>query len=409
MARGDRAPLGFARVADLLIRRGRMNGTPEALAPTVAAALRADVARAARAHARSRFRITQQRVSLTEWLLPREALRAEEQALQSAERQREQVRRAFLSKLSELPAAGFAEIIATWLNAEGVTSLRAVRRPGSSSREFHFAGTRRRGSEETRLAIVLFRAGRDVDRETVIATRGSLHHYGNATLSWIITTGRVLSGAREEAGAEGAAPCAPFDGLELAQAMERAGIGLRTHRVELCDLDVDLLESLGDNDEQRALREEARPRDNDRRRDRDRDQGRTRQGDGRAARGNAGGSTADLDELAPGDAAELDLRETDIFELRGAGDSHNGHDSGDGSAAGASRADAMGDDADGESESAELDDEAMAAAADADFDEDAEDASEEDSSEEAPAEDSEDSEDSEDTEDDADEDRSEGN
>src|SRR5262249_14635087 len=74
LARGDRTPATFARVADLLVRRGRLSGSPEMLAPTVAAALRADAARAEQAHGRPRFRISAGRVSLSEWLLPREAV-----------------------------------------------------------------------------------------------------------------------------------------------------------------------------------------------------------------------------------------------------------------------------------------------------------------------------------------------
>lgn len=332
LSRGDRSPTSFARIAEQLVRRGRLTGSPEALAPTVAASLRADVARGTQRGSRSRFRIAQQRVSLTEWLLPREALRYEEQASQSAERQRDQVRRAFMQRLNDLPIAGFAEIIATWLNTEGITALRAVRRPGSSVRELHFAGTRRRGTEETRLAIVVQRAGRDLDRETVIATRGSLHHYASATSTWLITTGRVTSGAREEAVAEGSAPCALFEGVELAQAMERAGIGIRQYQVALCDIDLDLLDALGDTGETRTHpRDEGRDRDRERNRrddrghdrmrgrDRDRDQGRNAMSSGseRAALSPTDSETTDGEAAEDVEEAEIESRETDIFELRG--------------------------------------------------------------------------------------------
>jgi hypothetical protein len=251
LTRGDRTPASFARVADMLVRRGRLSGTPEALAPTVAAALRADAARAARADGRPRFRISGQRVSLSEWLLPREAVRSEESVEQSAEQQRDHVRRAFVGRLNDLPAAGFAEVIATWLNGEGLTALRAVRRPGSSGREFHFAGTLRRGAEENRLALLVVRGGRDIDRDAVVEMRGSMHHYGGASGAWLITTGRVQPAAREEAGAEGAAPVALLGGSDLARAMEKLGIGLRQHFVALCDIDFDLLEALGDGTEVR--------------------------------------------------------------------------------------------------------------------------------------------------------------
>lgn len=277
LARGDRSPATFARVADLLVRRGRLSGAAEALAPTVAAALRADAARAERAHGRSRFRISGGRVSLSEWLLPREAVRSEEAVEHAAEGQRDQVRRAFVNRLNELPAAGFAELIATWLNGEGVTALRAVRRPGSSGREFHFAGTLKRGAEENRLAFVVLRSGRDIDRETVVEARGSMHHYGSASGSWLISTGRVHPAAREEAASEGGAPVALFGGADLARAMERLGIGLRMHFVALCDVDFDLLEALGDSGETRRDRDSRDNRDRDRdfrQRDADRDRDR---------------------------------------------------------------------------------------------------------------------------------------
>jgi hypothetical protein len=265
LARGERVPVGFARVADQLVRRGRLTGSPDALASTVAAALRADAARAHRSHTRPRFRLVDQRVSLTEWLLPRDVVRCEENVENAAEQQRDQVRRAFVNRLNDLPTAGFAELIATWLNAEGLTALRAIRRPGSSGRELHLAGTLRRGAEETRLAIVVLRSGRDVERDAVVEVRGSMHHYGGATSAWLVTTARVSPGGREEAAADHAAPCALLSGQDLARSMERLGIGLRQYQVPLCDIDFDLLEALGDAGlrRERNMREEPRPRRDD--------------------------------------------------------------------------------------------------------------------------------------------------
>jgi hypothetical protein len=315
LLRGDRMPASFSRIADQLVRRGRLSGSPDALAPTVAAALRADAAVAQRSHGRPRFRIAGARVSLTEWLLPRDAVRSEEAAEHAAESQRDQVRRAFAGRLNELPAAGFAELVATWLNAEGVTTLRAVRRPGSSGREFHFAGTLRRGAEETRLAFVVLRAGRDIDREGVIEARGSLHHYGAASSAWLVTTGRVHPAAREEAAAEGAAPCALISGMDMARAMERLGIGLRQHHVPLCDIDFDLLEALGDSGMQRRDRDERFGRDRDRPRDRDREHG---GGQGREPRPSSEPrqerEEAEADEGAPTHRPVLDLLDPEAAE-----------------------------------------------------------------------------------------------
>jgi restriction endonuclease Mrr len=78
----------------------------------------------------------------------------------------------------------------------------------------------------------------------VTELRGALHHYGPAAQGWIITTGQVLSGAREEAAVLGAAPVALTDGLELARLCEQFGVGVTTTRIELPSIDLNLLDSL---------------------------------------------------------------------------------------------------------------------------------------------------------------------
>jgi hypothetical protein len=240
LASGEAIPLSYAQIAEQLVRRGRLVGDASALAPTVAAAIRAD----GRRRDRPRFRYTGGRVALVDWWLPRDAVRHEREAQRFAERQREQVRRAFLRKLQELPTAGFVEIIATWLNAEGVSGLRAIRRPGSAPHEIHLAGVLRRGPEEVRLALVVLRDGRELGREKVIELRGSLHHYGKAAAAWIVSTGASSRGAREEAAVAGAAPIALFDGMALAEAMEARRVGLLPVVMTLSTIDIDLLEAL---------------------------------------------------------------------------------------------------------------------------------------------------------------------
>ncbi|HEX7479822.1 MAG TPA: HTH domain-containing protein [Polyangiales bacterium] len=286
LSRGDHGPHTFVRVAELLVRRGRLSGNPAGLAPTIAASVRADISRAELTRTHSRFRVRGGRLSLTEWLLPRPLARVEQDLLAAAERYGVELRRTLIQKFGILPAAGFAELIATWLNAEGVTALRAVRRPGSSVSEFHFAGTLKRGSEETRLAIVVVRTAREIDRDTVVEVRGALHHYGQASSAWILSTGRMTSGARDEAAMAGAAPCALFDGMAIATAMERVGVAVRTQAIAHHELDLDLLEALGDNSEQRELRErEQRERAPEpRRRDREA-QGSTERSDDDRGRG----------------------------------------------------------------------------------------------------------------------------
>ena len=273
----DAAAVTYADLARLLVQRGRLTGDAAALAPTVAAAVRADVARGETGRiARPRFRHVPTPsgapgVGLTGWYHSRELVQRERDAMRGLDRYVEQVRRSFLRKLGDLPAGGFAELLATWLNYEGVGALRGVRRPGSSGTEMHFAGVRRRGPEEVRIGILVLRGAREdgaapVGRERVTELRGSAHHYGNATELWIVTTGAVQSGAREEASAQATVPVALFDGLTLAQCMEQARIGMTPVAVLVPSLDLDLFDALRgtveppSRDREREQRPDPKPR-----------------------------------------------------------------------------------------------------------------------------------------------------
>jgi restriction endonuclease Mrr len=83
-----------------------------------------------------------------------------------------------------------------------------------------------------------------VGRERVTELRGALHHYGPAFAGLIITTGQVLSGAREEAAAPGASPVSVIDGAGLAKLCEEHELGLLTTRIRLPHPDLDLLDAL---------------------------------------------------------------------------------------------------------------------------------------------------------------------
>jgi len=240
----NQRPTSLADVARELVRRGRMSGGPAALAPTLAAAVRGDTARRTIDGRRPRFRLDGAMLALTDWGMPQDASRAEADVLRMAARQRMAMRRALLREMERLPAASSLELLATWLNAEGVVSLRAVRRPGSGPGEFHLAGTLRRGPMSTPVAIVFRRDGAPLAREHVVEVRGSLHHYGEAAAAWLVTLGAARSGAREEASITGSAPVALYDGEALADAMEHLGIGLTRHLVPMLSLDEELLESL---------------------------------------------------------------------------------------------------------------------------------------------------------------------
>jgi hypothetical protein len=242
LSESRRNAMSHADIAEQLTARGRLTGDASALAPTVAAAIWGDNARRRAAQRRLRFRTTGAGIALLEKDLPTEAVRAEQDVWRAAERQRDAVHKAFLRRLSDMPATSFMELVAGWLNAEGVAALRGVRPPIKGG--YHIAGTLRAGGQETGLAVAIWRDGTAVGREHVIEVRGALHHYGNASAAWILCTGRVQSGAREEAAAPGQTPCFLFDGGGLANAMERMGIGLQRIMVPLSLPDFDLLDAM---------------------------------------------------------------------------------------------------------------------------------------------------------------------
>ncbi len=232
------------KIAEALIQRGRLSGSPSSLQSTIMAAVRGDIARRQTQSRRPRFRLAQGCVGLCAWLLPSEAIQAEHQAFRYAERQNESVMRTFLQHLERAPLSGFMELMATWLNAQGVVSLRGIDRSESSNQTFHLAGTLNQPSGDLPLAIVIMR-GVPVERDHVIAMRGALHHYGQASAAWIITTSYVKASASTEAQAHGQSPVSLFDGVLLARAMERARVGIRHHFISMVSIDWDLFESLG--------------------------------------------------------------------------------------------------------------------------------------------------------------------
>ena len=239
---GSRKPRTLVQVAEALIDTGRLAGTPALLAPTLGAAVRGDNAKRRASGGRPRFRESDGLVALLEWDLPSDAVNAERDALRAADRQRQSVRRAFIKRLRSLPDGALLELLATWLNAVGVHSLRGVR---ADAGDFSLAGTLRRGPEETPLAITIFRGNQPIQNDAVVALRGGLHHFDHARVGWLITLGQVREGTLGEAHAEGAAPCAVFDADALAVSMEEVGVGIHRASLPLAVLDVELLDSLG--------------------------------------------------------------------------------------------------------------------------------------------------------------------
>ena len=91
---------------------------------------------------------------------------------------------------------------------------------------------------------VIRKDGRELGRERVSDLRGALHHYGPASAGWLVTTGQVLSGARDEAAAPNAQPVALFDGLALCKLLEEAEVGVVKSRFSIPMPDLELFETL---------------------------------------------------------------------------------------------------------------------------------------------------------------------
>lgn len=241
--RDDRNAVPFRALVDDAIRAGRLTGDANVLAASLAASCRADSARREGRGDRARLRVQGSRVALLEWSLGGEVARAEEEALLALERLRDAARRQLVRKLNELPQSAFIELIALTLERVGLSNLRSIRRAGASQGELFVTGTARVAGEEIPAAILLKRGG-EVGRERVIELRGSLHHFNHARAAWIVTTGSILSGAREEAASTEAAPVTLIDGQLLSRWMDEHSVGVRHARVSIPYVDLDLFDAL---------------------------------------------------------------------------------------------------------------------------------------------------------------------
>ncbi len=240
----NQGPVSARTVVEALMRRNRLSGDIQIAQSQLMACLRADNLRRQAGGLRPRFRFGQgPRIALTDWSFSPDLVRLEQDAIAAVERYREASRRAMLRKLQELPGHAFIELVLLGLERVGVTNLRGVRRAGSPGGEAHFGGLHRNGSDEIRTAIVVRKDGREIGRERVSDLRGALHHYGPAQAGWLLTTGQVLSGAREEALAP-AAPIALFDGMALCKLLEDCDVGVVRTRMVTAIPDLELFETL---------------------------------------------------------------------------------------------------------------------------------------------------------------------
>ncbi len=240
-------PVQMRAVVDALMRRGRLAGDPAVASAQLGASLRADNLRRAASGIRPRFRFASgARVALTDWSLGGDLARLEQEVWMSVERYKEASRRAMLRKLQELPGHALVELLLLGLERIGMTQVKPVKRAGSPGGEAHFQAVHRTEgtNEEIKTAIVIRKDGREIGRERVSDLRGALHHYGPATAGWLLTTGQVLSGAREEASASPAPPVALFDGVGIARLLEEHDVAVIRTRFPIAIPDLELLESL---------------------------------------------------------------------------------------------------------------------------------------------------------------------
>jgi hypothetical protein len=238
-------PVPMRTVAEALMRRGRLQGDPIVATTQASASMRADNLRRAGNGQRTRFRFASGgRVALTDWSLGGELPRLEQDVVAAVDRYREASRRAMLRRLQELPGHALIELLLLALERLGMTSLRAVRRAGSPGGEAHFAALHKTGGDVVPTAIVVRKDGREIGRERVTDLRGALHHYGPASVGWLMTTGQCLSGAREEAATPGAPPVALYDGIAICKLLEEIDVAVVKTRFSVAIPDLDLLETL---------------------------------------------------------------------------------------------------------------------------------------------------------------------
>lgn len=240
----SRGPVPLQALIDAAQRKGRLNGEQGSAQALILSAVRADNARRGADGRRPRFRLNGNRLGLTDWQTDAELSRAERELQSAVDRFREASRRSLLRSLQALPQRAFGELALVLLEQMGFLELLPVRRPGAHGAELHLTGRGRTASGEVRTAIVIRRDGREIGRERVTDLRGALHHYGPAQAGLLLTSGQVLSGAREEAAAPGAAPVTVADGVTVARWCEEQSLGVTPLALRLPAPDWELLDGL---------------------------------------------------------------------------------------------------------------------------------------------------------------------
>lgn len=250
----DRAkgPVPAQTLADVLRRQGKSDLVPGAAAVVALAA--ADNLAAERQGRAPRFRIAGSKLALLSWSLDKRGTERLDGLSRAAAEVTEATARALGDQLAQLGQRGLAELFLVLLDRMGVKKVATVKRPGAHGSELHLSGLLPAASSPLAVEAVtglghtvgvcLRRDGRDIGRERVTEIRGALHHYGPASSGWLVTTGQVLSGAREEAQSSSSSPVTLTGRAELAELFVRFGVGVRAQRIEVPVLDADLFEAL---------------------------------------------------------------------------------------------------------------------------------------------------------------------
>lgn len=320
-------------LAEYLEGKKRLAGKPEDLVTTLRAALRAEQALTLREGRLPRFRLRGLEVALRQGWIGGETVRLQRQARMLFAQHNESVRQTFLRRLCDLPPSGLMELLAAWLNAEGVSGLRALPRAPGCAGEHFLAGKLCLPGQELRLVVMIHRCGA-IMPEHVLSARGALPHYDNAGALWLVGIGRVDPEAYAESRLPGAAPCRILDGSALVEAMERVGVGMRHETCKLTYIDLELFDEIG-SQRRTASGEgsasEALPRDLPRREPDDRDEERrlrrkTRRRRGSARRTEGSGETDAIEQDASKAAPPFDDEEFDEPQDDASGRGQESHD-----------------------------------------------------------------------------------
>jgi len=245
LAKYDRAkgPVSVGNIADAMRRKVRGDSSINGAA--VLAIATADNLAHERAGGIAKFRVNGNKIALTAWSLDRKAVDRQRALARAADHVRESAVRSVADQLKSMPQRAIGELVLVLLGRMGVSGVEAVRRQGAHGSEMHLSGiVTAGGALRIPTAILVRRDGKDIGRERVTELRGAMHHYGPASSGWVISTGQILSGAREEAQSPGGSPVTLTGRMELAELCVAHGVGVRIHRVEVPVLDVELFENL---------------------------------------------------------------------------------------------------------------------------------------------------------------------